>query len=194
MSQNDQYQYMLSIAALVMSALAMIFAFMELRSSDKQFEANVWPYVDLDITINSDTFEVAVSNKGMGPALIHEFRIRHDGDDMSNPNDLIDRAGFVAPGDLSLSSASIASSVLSTGESVRAMRIEGVDSGLALIELVPSLEIDICYCAINGTCWNNAGDNPFRSEVEECGVQDDNIHRLLEDFEPSDPAPEPDTP
>lgn len=182
MSRNDQYQYIISVAALVMSALAMVFAFMELRSSDKQFEANVWPYVDLDITLNSDSFEVSASNKGMGPALVHEFRILHAGEVIEVPSDLLDRTDYAGEADLSLSSAGIASSVLSAGERVSALRIEGADTGRAISTIMQDVDIEICYCAVNGICWNNLGASQFRTEIDSCEAQSEDLERRLELF------------
>lgn len=184
MSRNDQYQYMLSIAALVMSALAMIFAFMELRSSDRQYEANVWPYVDLDIIVSSDNFEIAASNKGMGPALIHEFRLLHDGEVVRVPSDLLERAGFSENTDLSLSSSTVTSTVMSTGERLTALRIQGAGTGTAISTILQELEIELCYCSINGACWTNLGDQQFRAEVAQCGSQSDNVEERLRLFSP----------
>lgn len=182
MSRNDQYQYMLSIAALVMSALAMIFAFMELRSSDRQFEANVWPYVDLDLTVNADSFEISATNKGMGPALVHEFRILLDGISVDVPSVLLEHADYVPADEMSFYSSSVASSVLSAGETITALRIAGEGSGTALSSLMPELAIEICYCAVNGTCWNNPQGDPFRTEVEQCRSQSDDLDRRLDMF------------
>mgnify|MGYP006888684479 CR=1 FL=1 len=59
MSQHDRNQYILAMAALLVSAIAMVIAFFELRSSDRQLEANVWPYVDMNINLEADTFSLA---------------------------------------------------------------------------------------------------------------------------------------
>ena len=145
MTRHDRNQYLLSAAALGMSALAMFFAFMELRSSDRQFDASVWPYVDLTISLSDDQLMLDVSNKGMGPALIHEFRLSHPDHGEIQAMDLIQLSGAQ---DLMTTSTttSLTQSVMPVGDVITAFRFEGEGIGAGMASLIRDLEIDICYC------------------------------------------------
>ena len=131
MTRHDRNQYLLSAAALGMSALAMFFAFMELRSSDRQFDASVWPYVDLTISLSDDQLMLDVSNKGMGPALIHEFRLSHPDHGEIQAMDLIHLSGAQ---DLMTTSTttSLTQSVMPVGDVITAFRFEGEGIGAGM--------------------------------------------------------------
>ena len=182
MTQHDRYQYILSIAALGFSAIAMIIAFLELRSSDRQLEANVWPYVDMNINLERDSFQLALENKGMGPALIHEFRVLLDGTEVRHSVELIEAADRPLQ-DLTMSTASVPDSVLSVGDELIAYQVEGTDIGIDIRNLVPRMEIQICYCSLNNQCWDNRGDERFRRRVERCDFQSVDVEGALQYFE-----------
>ena len=192
MTRHDRNQYLLSAAALGMSALAMFFAFMELRSSDRQFDASVWPYVDLTISLSDDQLMLDVSNKGMGPALIHEFRLSHPDHGEIQAMDLIHLSGAQ---DLMTTSTttSLTQSVMPVGDVITAFRFEGEGIGAGMASQIRDLEIDICYCSLNEACWNNSDRRSFRTPVAACGLQDNNAEQTFEAFENLQPATE-DTP
>ncbi len=191
MDQHDRNHYTLSAAALVMSALAMIFAFMELRSSDRQLDASVWPYVDLTISLNGDEFSLDLSNKGMGPALIHEFRLVHQDEGELDAVDLMHLAE-VRDRVRTTSTSSVIDSVLSVGETLNAFRFEGEQVGREMAALVAKLDIQICYCSINGACWHNRADNAFRTPIQACATTTTDAEQMLEALERLDSATESD--
>ena len=188
MSQHDRNQYILAMAALLFSAIAMVIAFFELRSSDRQLEANVWPYVDMNINLEADTFSLDLQNKGMGPALIHEFRLLLRGQEVVNALELVDAAEYPLE-DLSMSTETVQDSVLSVGERLVAFRIEGEDVGLRLRELITEMDVQICYCSLNNQCWDNRGSQSFRRSVERCEYQPLNVEGALQYFEEPDDTP-----
>ena len=188
MSQHDRNQYILAMAALLFSAIAMVIAFFELRSSDRQLEANVWPYVDMNIDLEADTFSLDLQNKGMGPALIHEFRLLLRDQEVVNALELADAAEYPLEG-LSMSTETVQDSVLSVGERLVAFRIDGEDVGLRLRDLITEMDVQICYCSLNNQCWDNRGSQSFRRSVERCEYQPLNVEGALQYFEGSNDAP-----
>ncbi|WP_412545098.1 hypothetical protein [Maricaulis sp. MIT060901] len=182
MSLHDRNQYILALAALLFSAIAMVIAFFELRSSDKQLEANVWPYVDMNLNLEADTFSLQLENKGMGPALIHEFRVRLAGEEVVNAVDLVEAAGY-ALANLSMSTETVPDSVLAVGEELVALQIDAEGIGLNLRELISSMEVEICYCSLNNQCWDNRVSQSFRRSVEQCDFQPIDVEGALQYFE-----------
>lgn len=182
MTKHDRNQYLLSAAAMGMSALAMFFAFLELRSSDRQLEADVWPYVDLDISLNSDSVQIIATNKGMGPALIHEFRVVYQDEEVLHPLALLDAAGVNSEG-VSMTNSSLSRSVLASGERSVAMALSGPGVGLTVRDMVANMDIEICYCSVNDSCWNNLGEDAFRQSTERCEAQTIDVDRALGYFD-----------
>ena len=188
MTQHDRNQYILGMAALDFSAIAMLMAFFELRSSDRQLETNVWPYVDMSLNLDADRFGLSLENKGMGPALIHEFRVLHNGEAVGHAVDLLDMTDRELE-NLSFTTASVPDSVLSVGEELIAFQIEGEGVGLALRDLVADLDIQICYCSLNDQCWDNRSDTGFRRNVRRCESQQIDVGETLEYFDVTNDAP-----
>jgi len=182
MSLHDRNQYILALAALLFSAIAMVIAFFELRSSDKQLEANVWPYVDMNLNLEANTFSLQLENKGMGPALIHEFRVRLAGEEVVNAVDLVEAAGYPLA-NLSMSTETVPDSVLAVGEELVALQIDAEGIGLNLRELISYMEVEICYCSLNNQCWDNRGSQSFRRSVEQCDFQPIDVEGALQYFE-----------
>lgn len=170
MSRTDRNQYLLSAAALGLSVIAMVFAFFELRSSDRQYEVTVWPYVDIDFGFNTNEFGLTVANKGLGPALIHEFRLVHEGEELAHPVELITLAGRDL-GDITFAASSVPDTVMAVGEELVAFRVEGENVGRSVRSVLLGLDVRICYCSINGACWNNYQDGSFRQQVAQCEAQ-----------------------
>ncbi|WP_291843621.1 hypothetical protein [Maricaulis sp.] len=180
MTVHDRNQYLLSVGAIAMSAIALLFAFLELRSSDRQLDAAVWPYVDATFAVNADSGSLTLSNKGLGPALIHEFRILYEGEEIRHPLELPQFSDLA--GTYSVTTASAASSVLSVGEDLVAFEVIGGDVGSRMQAALRGLELEICYCSINGACWSNANQASFRQPVEACAAQDINLDDALDIF------------
>lgn len=178
MTEHDRNQYVLSFGAVAMSAIALLFAFLELQSSDRQLDASVWPYVDTTFTLNSEAGSLTLSNKGLGPALIHEFRVLYEGELVRHPMELPQFAELV--GDYSVTTASVPSSVLSVGEDLVVFEVRGDDVGERMQSALRGLELEICYCSLNGACWSNASEVNFREPVEACAVQDVDIDDALD--------------
>ena len=188
MSQHDRNQYILALAALLFSAIAMVIAFFELRSSDKQLEANVWPYVDMNLNLEADTFSLQLENKGMGPALIHEFRVRLGDREVINAIEIVEAVNYPLE-NMSLSTESVPDSVLAVGEELVAFQIDAEGIGLRLRELIPYMRIEVCYCSLNNQCWDNRDSASFRRSVERCEFQPLNVEGALEYFEESNDGP-----
>ncbi|WP_297732091.1 hypothetical protein [uncultured Maricaulis sp.] len=180
MTEHDRNQYVLSFGAVAMSAVALLFAFLELRSSDRQLDASVWPYVDATFALNSDAGSLTLSNKGLGPALIHEFRILYEGEEIRHPMELPQFDALV--GAYSVTTASAPSSVLSVGEDLVVFDIRGDDVGERMQAALRGLELEICYCSLNGACWSNASEANFRQPIAACAVQDVDIDDALDIF------------
>ena len=167
MTKDDRNQYLLSISAVAMSTLALAFAFLELRSSERQLDANVWPYVELGVSITPDSAIIEITNKGLGPASVQEFYIMLDGERIENPIDLLDEITLEETVGLSMSS--IPGSVLAVGESLGAIEFTATGVGFSLLETFQSMEINVCYCSINNRCWRDNNKN-MRSAfpVDQC--------------------------
>ena len=138
MTTNDRNQYLMSGVALAISAIAMVFTFLQLRAADRQLQADVWPYVDISITLQADVFDLQLSNKGLGPALIHEFRLVQDGVEVTHPLGLVHLAGRPNTG-LAMQVGSVPDSVLAVGEDLTAFRITGEGLGLTMRDTIAAI-------------------------------------------------------
>lgn len=178
MSSHDRNQYLLSTAAVGMSILALLFAFLEMRSTERQLDANVWPYVAIELTLELDTVHLELVNKGLGPASLQEFHLSQDARAVTNPLELLD--DLDRDGGVGFSGSEMPGTVLAVGERVTAFRFTGEGIGLPLMESMQSLTVEICYCSIHNRCWRDRDDNiRAATPVEECRP---NEQSLLDDL------------
>ncbi|BDX01040.1 hypothetical protein [Maricaulis maris] len=181
MTVHDRNQYILSLGAVAMSAIALLFAFLELRSSDRQLDTSVWPYVDTSFSLNANSASLTLANKGLGPALIHEFRVLHNGVEIRHPLELPQFADGRG-GNYSVTTASAPGSVLAVGEELTSFEIRGENVGLGMEAALRDIQIELCYCSINGACWSNHSQANFREPVAACADQDVDIGDALDIF------------
>ena len=60
--------------------------------------------------------------------------------------------------------------------------IRGDDVGERMQAALRGLELEICYCSLNGACWSNASEASFRQPIAACAVQDVDIDDALDIF------------
>lgn len=173
MSRHDVFQYGLSGAALVFSALALLIAIMELRAARDQLNADVWPYLQVAVSPTQTGLEIAFSNRGMGPAVIRRAVIE-DGDggvaiNLAAPNASQWRPFFPPGSAVELSATWTQGRAISPDEDVTVIQLiatpddgverENVVTAMDLLEMITNHPVEVCFCSITGDCWSERSDS-----------------------------------
>lgn len=145
-----------AIFAIGVSFAAMAISLLEVSSIRAQQKAEVWPYIEIDQSYTSEGYELRLTNKGVGPALMSDVVLLAGGAPVS------DLDAFIADtvGEADAFSYDIyfrtdpSGGVVAPGETYTLFGVPWTDATRRFIENA-SDEIDIktCFCSIYEECW-----------------------------------------
>ena len=162
-------QTVLAVVGFLVGLIALYAALNEADAVRKQQQASVWPYVDFSISnsnLQNDQFtEVAISNKGIGPARIKTVNVLLDGAPTANWWDLVGKTAGLGEGDIALSNTDAAGRVMASGESLMLVRVDRnaiPDDEAGALEVrdrfrqalgQDRISMTVCYCSVFDDCW-----------------------------------------
>lgn len=155
----------LSIIAIVISLSALGVSVFEVTSLKDQQKASVWPYLEVSSSYSGEGFEVTVTNKGIGPALLGDVVLTHEGENITSTDELdaliVESIGAERAFSYDTYRARNASnSVLAPGEEVVLFGVPWTTDTRAFIEVVgQSTTANGCYCSVYDDCWTVGGGN-----------------------------------
>ena len=156
----------LAISAIAISVITAVVSGYQTKIMREQQYSSVWPYVQWDMTISPiEGFDITVTNKGVGPAIIKSAVLQLDGQ-VVPVLDYIDK--LIGPLDsAAIFYSSVDKTVISPGEKVTVFRVSKTPR-LAKVDskVYARTKLDICYCDIYGSCWTSHGAEVTKSS---CG-------------------------
>jgi hypothetical protein len=159
--------FLIAMAALLVSAVAAGTAAYQTYVINQQYGASVWPYLDVATTrgttdqTNIET--IKLTNDGLGPLLMRSAQLSVDGKPVSSWNeythalthDPLWRLALKGSTSRSSSSDIDASTIIRPGEDLPVFTI-GLPKGVPLrLVLRHPITIDFCYCSLNNSCWKH---------------------------------------
>ena len=156
---------LLSIIAIVISLSALGVSVFEVTSLKDQQKASVWPYLEISSRYSGEGFEVTLTNKGIGPALLGDVVLTQDGKDIASTDELdaliIETIGAERAFSYDTYRArNASSSVLAPGEQVVLFGVPWTADTRAFIEIVgQGTSANGCYCSVYDDCWTVSGGN-----------------------------------
>ncbi|MEN7343816.1 MAG: hypothetical protein AAAFM81_12775 [Pseudomonadota bacterium] len=160
-----------STFAVALSIAALFISIIEVSSERAQQRASVWPHIQISESYSEAGFRVVLTNKGVGPALLGELTLLHDGQPVADIDQLIidtigaenafsyDRYSMSNPGN----------SVVAPGESINLFGVGWDDSSRQLIRAWNGrIDIATCYCSIHEDCWQASLAEDTTSRIERC--------------------------
>ncbi len=154
-----------ALAATVTSICALIVAVQQTQIMQEQQRASAWPHLEW-LPSNVPDFRITVSNKGLGPAIVEDVRIRYNGKDYGAD---IERLFRQVPGadTLNFITSTVKGRVVAPGESIDMLLIRDPDKGRFFTILNGQPSIEICYRSVYGEYWVSQGVQVRK--VERCG-------------------------
>jgi len=159
--------FFIAIGALLISALTAAALIYQTRVIADQYAAAIWPYVSVNATYSPNGEQIVIANDGLGPALIESAQLAVDGKNVATWNEYF-RTLLSEPQVQTLlehlvtthqpptiSSASIGpGTTIRPGDTKPLLAISY--SGQLPLSAVQEhkLSIELCYCSLNGKCWN----------------------------------------
>jgi hypothetical protein len=159
--------------ALVISGIAAGASAYQTYVIRKQFSATVWPYISFVTQSSTDrSFELDVSNSGIGPALIFDAVVTRDGKAVSSPGTptslpaistaiapeqaeaKVDERSSREHGTANMTATSISpGDVVPAGQKLQVLRVEGKYLTRRVIGSIRRVDLQLCYCSLLGDCW-----------------------------------------
>jgi hypothetical protein len=192
LARGVRLDLVIAVCALLVSSLATAASWWQTRVIQQQLSAQVWPYLEVDETIESDTVRVTLANNGLGPAIVRSIVVSVDGKAQTGTLDYlhailgphilkrVPKGQHIALGIDAMS----AGSVIRAGDSLPFFSLTSRHFAPLVLRAYSRSEFHTCYCAIvPGTCWqqdsNSAGDpEPVSSCPEIAG---DFMHQPVND-------------
>jgi hypothetical protein len=155
---------LVGIIAIAISVISLLVYIFQTRLMMRQLHSAVWPRVEW-IHGNVGGTYIEVINKGIGPAIISDHKMKLNGEEIKSLSDLFEK--LLGAGSKSLHcglspnciTAYIDGRVMVPGESFKPFIItdsiyaQRLDSAFR----ASRFEMEICYCSIYEDCWTSKG-------------------------------------
>lgn len=155
--------FFIAIAALVMSAVTAIAMIYQTAVMRDQYAASIWPYLTVSTTTDSSpsTRRIALTNDGLGPALVRSAQLTVDDKPYATWNDyihLLERDPLYRRAKHGEHFKSVLSDVDQTtivraGDTMPILQETLPQSVPQALILKHRVTLDVCYCSLNGNCW-----------------------------------------
>ena len=152
--------WLLSAAALLISAVSLWVAFDTQKSNRALVAEAAWPFVQVFTSGGNDTPRVLtlnMSNAGIGPAKIKSFEVFWNGHAYASTAALMKDCCGLTQADGMLGTSSVAGTVLRPGDSVPLIRFVQSDANEASWSAFRAqrfkLTHRICFCSVLDECW-----------------------------------------
>lgn len=180
MTMNDEnpparpgynFDRMAAILAIAVSFAAMAISLLEVTSVRAQQNASVWPYVEIEERYSQNGFQLRLTNKGVGPALMGDIVL------LANGTPLTDIDAFIAEtvGEKDAFSYDVyetsnpSGSVVSAGESYDLFSVPWEErTRLFVNNVAERIDIEACYCSIHDDCWTLKMSSPRPVKTAKC--------------------------
>jgi hypothetical protein len=169
-----EFDSIIAVCALLISCIAVVTSVYQTwvfrdqtRVIHDQYAATIWPYINVNDTTNTSgsgadakvtLVDVALTNNGLGPALIRDAQLFIDNRPVARWNDLrdlFDRAERQTGGKMTQAIlASVdAATTIRPGDSRQVFSVT-LSRGVPVQQLLHhNVRMDLCYCSLNGQCW-----------------------------------------
>lgn len=150
-------EFWMALAALLVSALALLTSLFQASIQRNQERAMVWPHVSAGARYSGEGFAFVAKNKGLGPALVHQMELRIDGQLTPDWTAALDRLLGPKHGyDWDqVSSNDLAGTILGADESRVLFRIPWDARTREVFGSGRRIEASICYCSFLRECWRS---------------------------------------
>jgi len=178
-------RYETAIATFV-GLLALVISAYTAYEQHLQVRAQVWPL--LEIASGNTPIAIWVTNKGAGPALVRDVRVRLDGRPVQRWRDVV--VALAGDGKHNTLTSSLHGSVIGVGERVEWFQPRDENGAAvtgtgkvkwadAVYDGRARLDVEVCYCSTLDECWTltSGPDSDETRPVRRCPKRSDDSFR-----------------
>ena len=154
LSRIDRLQSIGTVAALIISVIAMVTSIYEAGIMKSQQKAMVWPYLEVSQHYDDKGFGIKITNKGTGPAIVTSVQIDYQGNSIGDINELMDSLNPKRTfGYDILRNNNIGNSVYMSGEETLVMGLPYNEETRVIVNKIPDLRLRIGYKSVLDEHW-----------------------------------------
>ncbi len=154
-------QNLLAISVLLVSITSVVVSSVQARiMKDQQrimhqdFEASLWPHVEMSFNYSvGSSFEIIVTNKGVGPAIVENFTIQHGDGFLKDWEEVREITAIDSITNFSVSNSNIVKAVLSAGESRTLFAVWHPEMATQFYNWFNASTFKICYKSVYDSYW-----------------------------------------
>jgi hypothetical protein len=160
-------ELIVALAAIFVGVATLFVYIYQARIMQHQQYASVWPYIEW-VTYSSDTegFFIQVENKGVGPAIIKSVKMKLNGKQLNDNQELF--KAMIGIDDFDYDQSTVEGRVIAAREIIKPFFIP--DSVIAnkfnAAWKKNKFSLEICYCSIYGECWTSYGVKVVESKCD----------------------------
>lgn len=165
-------EFVLPVFAIIISISALGVSVLEVSALRGQQKASVWPYVEVSRIYSNEGFEVTLTNKGVGPALLKDVKLSHQGQPITFTEQLDELILQSVGREQAFSfetymSKQVSNDVLTPAESIILFGVPWTEATRRFVDIAgENIEVDGCYCSIYDECWKMTIEATPRSIVQ----------------------------
>lgn len=149
-------ELLLGISATFLSLAALVVSIFQTKIARERQQASVWPYLQIMGSNFDQEFHYGLENKGVGPAIVKEYKLSYRGKAYPNIQALFfDQFGRRTPGGKGFGSVETGD-VFKPGENMDLLFVGRSDSVIQRTEAMladTSFRLQIHYADVYGNCW-----------------------------------------
>lgn len=175
-----RFDALVAICALFVSVVTATVLGYQTHVVEEQYAATIWPYLSIDTTHSGRSLKIALTNNGLGPALINSAQLLVDDRPAPGWTTVMNLLKPYAKHVRGSTTSVDGSTTIRPGDALALFTVEIPDTVPAAVLSKHRLALKLCYCSLNDRCWNldemigspitshpvRAGSCPLTSEIE----------------------------
>ena len=153
-AKTDRLQSIGTVAALIISIIAMVTSMYEASIMKSQQKSMVWPYLSVTQQYDNKGFGIQITNKGTGPAIVTSVQLDYKGSPIENVDMLMD---VLNPdrtfGYDILRNNTIGNYVFTSGEQIMLFGLPYTEETRIVEKNVPKIRMRIGYKSVLDEYW-----------------------------------------
>lgn len=154
----------IAVSAIIISVSALFVSIYEASLMRQTQRAATWPFIEvLPSRLNQKYFSVRVSNTGVGPARIKDFKITVDGQEMDEGEFRKFLLDFVGD-NVGVTWSTVTGRVLPPEKDITFFKLSDSTAFYKIATIDSKIELSLCYCSVFDQCWISNGLNQVKAK------------------------------